>query len=55
MNGAELSDYSQRGVVTPDHIIRTKNTPLVVSPPEPGKLDDFARHVKQAVAEFGAG
>ena len=43
VNGAELADYSQRGVVTPDHIIRTKNTPLVVPPPEPGKLDDFAR------------
>ena len=55
VNGAELADYSQRGVVTPDHIIRTKNTPLVVSPPEPGKLDEFARHVKQAVAEFSAG
>ena len=55
VNGAELSDYSQRGVVTPDHIIRTKNTPLVVSPAGPGKLDDFARHVQQAVAEFSAG
>jgi rhamnose utilization protein RhaD (predicted bifunctional aldolase and dehydrogenase)/NAD(P)-dependent dehydrogenase (short-subunit alcohol dehydrogenase family) len=55
VNGAELSDYSQRGVVTPDHIIRTKNTPLVLSPPEPGKLDEFARHVKEAVAEFSAG
>ena len=55
VNGAELADYSQRGVVTPDHIIRTKNTPLVVSPPEPGKLDEFARHVKEAVAEFSAG
>jgi rhamnose utilization protein RhaD (predicted bifunctional aldolase and dehydrogenase)/NAD(P)-dependent dehydrogenase (short-subunit alcohol dehydrogenase family) len=55
VNGAELADYSQRGVVTPDHIIRTKNTPLVVSPPEPGRLDEFARHVKQAVAEFSAG
>ena len=55
VNGAELADYSQRGVVTPDHIIRTKNTPLVLSPPEPGALDQFARHVKQAVAEFSAG
>ena len=55
VNGAELADYSQRGVVTPDHIIRTKNTPLVLSPPEPGTLDEFARHVKQAVAEFSAG
>ena len=42
VNGAELASYSQRGVVTPDHIIRTKNRPLVVPPPEAGKLDDFA-------------
>jgi NAD(P)-dependent dehydrogenase (short-subunit alcohol dehydrogenase family) len=54
VNGAELHDYSQRGVVTPDHIIRTKNTPLVLQPPEPGKLGDFAKHVKEAVAEFSA-
>lgn len=52
VNGAELADYSQRGVVTPDHIIRTKNTPLVLSAPEAGKLEDFVRHVEQAVAGF---
>jgi NAD(P)-dependent dehydrogenase (short-subunit alcohol dehydrogenase family) len=39
-------------VVTPDHIIRTKNTPLVVAPPEPGKLDEFAQQVREAVAAF---
>src|SRR6476620_4278348 len=55
VNGAELADYSQRGVVTPDHIIRTKNTPLVLQPPEPGRLDEFASHVKEAVIEFSAG
>jgi rhamnose utilization protein RhaD (predicted bifunctional aldolase and dehydrogenase)/NAD(P)-dependent dehydrogenase (short-subunit alcohol dehydrogenase family) len=54
VNGAELSDFSQRGVVTPDHIIRTKNTPLVLSAPAPGALDEFARHVKDAVQEFSA-
>jgi rhamnose utilization protein RhaD (predicted bifunctional aldolase and dehydrogenase)/NAD(P)-dependent dehydrogenase (short-subunit alcohol dehydrogenase family) len=54
VNGAELPSYSQRGVVTPDHIIRTKNRPLVVSPPEAGKLDDFAGAVRQAVAKFVA-
>ena len=54
VNGAELAEYSQRGVVTPDHIIRTKNTPLVLSPPEPGKLDDFAREVQEKVAAFAA-
>src|SRR3990170_1178658 len=52
VNGAELSSYSQRGVVTPDHIIRTKNRPLVVPPPEAGKLDDFAGAVREAVAKF---
>ena len=54
VNGAELASYSQRGVVTPDHIIRTKNKPLVVPVPESGKLEDFARGVKEAVAMFAA-
>jgi rhamnose utilization protein RhaD (predicted bifunctional aldolase and dehydrogenase)/NAD(P)-dependent dehydrogenase (short-subunit alcohol dehydrogenase family) len=54
VNGAELSDYSQRGVVTPDHIIRTKNMPLVLSLPEAGKLADFAEAVRKAVNDFVA-
>jgi len=54
VNGAELRSYSQRGVVTPDHIIRTKNKPLVVPAPEAGKLDDFAREVTAAVESFAA-
>jgi NAD(P)-dependent dehydrogenase (short-subunit alcohol dehydrogenase family)/ribulose-5-phosphate 4-epimerase/fuculose-1-phosphate aldolase len=54
VNGAELSSYSQRGVVTPDHIIRTKNRPLVVPPPESGKLDEFAGAVRESVAKFVA-
>ena len=52
VNGKEIASYSQRGVVTPDHIIRTKNKPLVVPAPEAGKLDDFARGVKAAVETF---
>jgi rhamnose utilization protein RhaD (predicted bifunctional aldolase and dehydrogenase)/NAD(P)-dependent dehydrogenase (short-subunit alcohol dehydrogenase family) len=54
VNGAELSSYSQRGVVTPDHIIRTKNRPLVVPPPGAGKLDAFADAVREAVTKFVA-
>ena len=54
VNGAELASYSQRGVVTPDHIIRTKNKPLVVPQPEAGKLEDFTRAVREAVAKFNA-
>ncbi len=54
VNGVEVASYSQRGVVTPDHIIRTKNRPLVVPPPESGKLDEFAGAVRDAVAKFVA-
>jgi rhamnose utilization protein RhaD (predicted bifunctional aldolase and dehydrogenase)/NAD(P)-dependent dehydrogenase (short-subunit alcohol dehydrogenase family) len=54
VNGAELLSYSQRGVVTPDHIIRTKNRPLVVPPPESGKLDGFAAAVRESVRKFVA-
>jgi rhamnose utilization protein RhaD (predicted bifunctional aldolase and dehydrogenase)/NAD(P)-dependent dehydrogenase (short-subunit alcohol dehydrogenase family) len=54
VNGAELASYSQRGVVTPDHIIRTKNRPLVVPVPEAGKLDDFGAAVQAAVEQFAA-
>ena len=52
VNGAELSRYSQQGVVTPDHTIRTKNWPLLVPPPEHGKVDAFKREVTEAVAAF---
>src|SRR4029450_7372967 len=33
VNGAELARYSQVGVATPDHTIRTKNWPLLVPAP----------------------
>jgi rhamnulose-1-phosphate aldolase/alcohol dehydrogenase len=52
VNGAELSRYSQQGVVTPDHTIRTKNWPLLVPPPEAGKLDGWKNAVTEAVATF---
>ncbi|HEX7531646.1 MAG TPA: bifunctional aldolase/short-chain dehydrogenase [Methyloceanibacter sp.] len=52
VNGAELASYSQRGVVTPDHIIRTKNRPLVAPAPEAGKLDDFAQALREGVTKF---
>jgi rhamnose utilization protein RhaD (predicted bifunctional aldolase and dehydrogenase)/NAD(P)-dependent dehydrogenase (short-subunit alcohol dehydrogenase family) len=54
VNGAELASYSQRGVVTPDHIIRTKNRPLVLPAPEAGRLEDFAATVREAVERFVA-
>jgi rhamnose utilization protein RhaD (predicted bifunctional aldolase and dehydrogenase)/NAD(P)-dependent dehydrogenase (short-subunit alcohol dehydrogenase family) len=54
VNGAELSRYSQVGVVTPDHTIRTKNWPLVVPAPDAHKLDDWKARVHEAVERFVA-
>ena len=54
VNGAELLWYSQKGVVTPDHTIRTKNWPLVLPAPEAGNLGDWQKKVTAAVAKFVA-
>ncbi len=54
VNGAELGRYSQAGVATPDHTIRTKNHPLIVPPPEAGRLDLFKGAARAAVDRFAA-
>jgi rhamnose utilization protein RhaD (predicted bifunctional aldolase and dehydrogenase)/NAD(P)-dependent dehydrogenase (short-subunit alcohol dehydrogenase family) len=54
VNGADLADYGQRGVVTPDHVIRTKNRPLIVPAPRAGELDAFQVALSQAVAGYVA-
>jgi rhamnose utilization protein RhaD (predicted bifunctional aldolase and dehydrogenase)/NAD(P)-dependent dehydrogenase (short-subunit alcohol dehydrogenase family) len=45
---------SEAGLITPDHTIRTKNWPLVLPPPQPDKLDEFARATRDAVVAFVA-
>ncbi len=52
VNGVGLPFYSQIGVVTPDHTIRTKNWPLLVPAPEIGKLDAWKIAVEKAVATY---
>jgi rhamnose utilization protein RhaD (predicted bifunctional aldolase and dehydrogenase)/NAD(P)-dependent dehydrogenase (short-subunit alcohol dehydrogenase family) len=54
VNGAALRRYSQAGVITPDHTIRTKNWPLVVAPPEDGQTDEFKAAVQAAAKAFMA-
>ncbi|HJR56546.1 MAG TPA: bifunctional aldolase/short-chain dehydrogenase [Rhizomicrobium sp.] len=54
VNGRDVARYSQVGVVTPDHTIRTKNWPLLLSAPEAGKLEQWAADVKAAVAAYVA-
>ena len=52
VNGVEAPRYSQAGVVTPDHTIRTKNWPLLLRAPEDGKLDSFKRSAQRSVFGF---
>jgi rhamnose utilization protein RhaD (predicted bifunctional aldolase and dehydrogenase)/NAD(P)-dependent dehydrogenase (short-subunit alcohol dehydrogenase family) len=52
VNGAEVKRYSQQGVATPDHTIRTKNIPLVVPAPDASDIAGFRAAVRQAAADF---
>ncbi|MGA2124570.1 MAG: bifunctional aldolase/short-chain dehydrogenase [Xanthobacteraceae bacterium] len=52
VNGAEVARYSQAGVVTPDHIIRTKGRPLLVPAPQDGRIDEFKAAATAAAATF---
>jgi rhamnose utilization protein RhaD (predicted bifunctional aldolase and dehydrogenase)/NAD(P)-dependent dehydrogenase (short-subunit alcohol dehydrogenase family) len=52
VNGAELARYSQAGVVTPDHTVRTKNWPLVIAAPEASNVQGFQRAARAAAAGF---
>jgi rhamnose utilization protein RhaD (predicted bifunctional aldolase and dehydrogenase)/NAD(P)-dependent dehydrogenase (short-subunit alcohol dehydrogenase family) len=54
VNGAEVARYSQQGVATPDHTIRTKNWPLVVPAPEADKLAEWEKSARAAVEGFVA-
>ena len=54
INAKDLARVSTAGVVTPDHTIRTKNWPLVLPPPDPGKLAEFARVAHDTAGQFAA-
>jgi rhamnose utilization protein RhaD (predicted bifunctional aldolase and dehydrogenase)/NAD(P)-dependent dehydrogenase (short-subunit alcohol dehydrogenase family) len=51
---SDLSALTRAGVVTPDHVIRTKSRPLVLAHPDAGRLDDFAHATRTAAAAFAA-
>ncbi|HTV90928.1 MAG TPA: bifunctional aldolase/short-chain dehydrogenase [Stellaceae bacterium] len=55
VDGAQIERYATAGVATPDHAIRTKYRPLLVPPPQAGRLDDFNTAVRQAVERYVAG
>jgi rhamnose utilization protein RhaD (predicted bifunctional aldolase and dehydrogenase)/NAD(P)-dependent dehydrogenase (short-subunit alcohol dehydrogenase family) len=52
VSGKNVARYARAGLITPDHVIRTKPWPLIVPAPEASKLDDFKNAVQQAARAF---
>ena len=52
VNGKEIERYSQGGVATPDHVIRTKNWPLVLPLPEDTENGDFRERTERLARVF---
>lgn len=54
VDGADVADYGTRGVITPDHIIRTKNRYLIAPPAAAGDLDGFRARIVEEIAAYRA-
>src|SRR4029077_2800747 len=52
VSGKDIIRYARAGLITPDHVIRTKPWPLIVAAPEAGNLDAFKNAVQQAANKF---
>ncbi len=52
VNGKQAAAYARAGVITPDHVIRTKPWPLLLPAPEAGRLDDFKKAAQTAAQKF---
>ena len=52
VNGNEVARYARAGVITPDHVIRTKPWPLIVPAPQAGKLSNFQRAALKTAQKF---
>lgn len=51
-NGIGQTEVAQRGVATPDHVIRMKGRPLVLAAPEAGQLDGWVTDMQARLADF---
>jgi rhamnose utilization protein RhaD (predicted bifunctional aldolase and dehydrogenase)/NAD(P)-dependent dehydrogenase (short-subunit alcohol dehydrogenase family) len=52
VNGKDAARYARAGVLTPDHVLRTKPWPLLVPAPQAGQLKDFRQAAQQAAQKF---
>jgi rhamnose utilization protein RhaD (predicted bifunctional aldolase and dehydrogenase)/NAD(P)-dependent dehydrogenase (short-subunit alcohol dehydrogenase family) len=52
MNGINVRSYSSKGSATPDHVIRVKPFPLIITPKKNSSLDDFKLIAKRAFDNY---
>ncbi|MEE8223820.1 MAG: bifunctional aldolase/short-chain dehydrogenase [Alphaproteobacteria bacterium] len=52
VNGKDISRYACQGTATPDHVIRTKQKPLITPAPVAGNLDAFRKGTERALGRY---
>ena len=52
MNGKNVRSYSSKGTATPDHVIRVKPFPLIITPKKNSSIDEFKVVAKSAFKNY---
>jgi len=52
MNGKNVRSYSSKGTATPDHVIRVKPFPLIITPKKNSSISDFKLTAKKAFDNY---
>jgi len=52
INGKNVRTYSSKGTATPDHVIRVKPFPLIITPNKNSSVEQFKKTAKKAFANY---
>jgi len=52
INGKNVRSYSSKGTATPDHVIRVKPFPLVITPKKNSSIEEFKKTTKKAFENY---
>ena len=52
MNGKNVRTYSSKGTATPDHVIRVKPFPLIITPKKNSSINDFKLTAGKAIKNY---
>ena len=52
INGKNVKTYSTKGTATPDHVIRVKPFPLIITPKKKSTLNDFKTIAQKAMTNY---